>query len=121
MMDLKEVAKMIRCTGHELYYVSSTSQGPKWNMLWQRMNSPRPGDMVIELTRIYQDGETGNHLRAVGTLLRVTREPVEPWEDDDLSGRPYEKVWYIRNLAGEEVRWVNADFAAIPTKTRGWA
>lgn len=86
---------------------------------FQRVTSPRPGDMVLEITN-----RSAPPLDRVGRLISVGMEnpPPEVLSEEDYDeeewGRPYppyqEKVWRIRTLDGREFRWWNADFIVIP-------
>jgi hypothetical protein len=68
----------------------------------ERATLPMPGDLVVEVT-----GFGVADVDSIGILLR--REPTE----NDLA-------WVIEPLErpGEEQRWLNADFFAVPETVR---
>lgn len=76
------------------------------------MKNPEPGQWVVEHTTMSRE----KALKAIGVLQRIAWEPVplDEWSEAEDGPRPTEKVWYIKNLLGEEIRWVNADFHVIP-------
>jgi hypothetical protein len=98
---------------------------------FQRVTSPRPGDMVLEISN-----RSAPPIDRIGRLISVGMEnpPPEVLSEEDYDeeewGRPYppyqEKwniqeeqrikrmVWRIRTLDGRECRWQNANFIVIP-------
>ena len=80
---------------------------PSTERLYQRMTHPVVGDLVVEVTAIYQSEISGasdwSHL---GILERVEHD------SDDLP-------WYfLRGLDGYQKRWWNAAFVAVPSSLR---
>jgi len=57
-------------------------------------------------------------LNCIGTLERITAEPVwtdEDWKEQGESGPiPTKKVWHIRTLDDRGFRWENATFIRVP-------
>jgi hypothetical protein len=66
---------------------------------------PRPGDLVIETTTIY---DRERDAERIGRLLRVVHEPLDPAEPEYVC-----KVWCIEGLDGSEYRWHNASFIRV--------
>lgn len=69
-------------------------------LVYERMNRPRPGDLVVEVSSFRKSFDPD----AVGHLIRKEGDPDS---SDD---------WVIEPLLrpGEELRWSNAQFVAIP-------
>ena len=86
---------------------------------FQRVTSPRPGDMVLEISN-----RSAPPIDRIGRLISVGMEnpPPEVLSEEDYDeeewGRPYppyqEEAWRIRTLDGRECRWTNAMFIVIP-------
>lgn len=97
--DLAANIELVHSLGYCLY-INTRYDNP----LHQRMQHPKPGDLVIELTQMARKFDPDR----VGTLIRVEgREPNERWVIEPLL-RP-----------GEEQGWLNSSFVAIPDK-RHW-
>lgn len=81
---------------------------------FQDLQSPIPGDFVMESTTWRRRARDGS---ALGWLERITREPVytdEEWrEQGGGEPMPMEKVYYIKSLSGTIVRWTNCEFLVV--------
>jgi hypothetical protein len=119
----EQVARTIWSATYAAY--SLCLAGPTWpdkERRYERMKSPCVGDMVIEVGGGLREADCSN---AVGWLLRETREPV--WSPDEWKEAgggndpiPTERVFYIQTLNGQESRWVNCDFLAVPDEGGWW-
>lgn len=83
----------------------------------QRLKHPEVGDLVLEVSTIYDASRVGTRL---GRLDRIAQEPVcsaEEWQAGGGSAPvPRETIWYLTLLNGDEYRWRNADFIAVLTE-----
>lgn len=82
--------------------VAATNDGPLYQRLSQRMMHPEVGDLVVETSSLRgYDPDGVGHLRAV--------------EGDDPQ---YPDIYVVEPLhrPGEQVRWGNATFLAVPTE-----
>ncbi len=81
------------------------SPAPVVAYMWNLMNDPRPGDLVLEVSRFRKEPFEPASL---GRLVRV--------EDDEVRGRIYTVVPLTGPQAGEEVPWENASFVKVLTE-----
>jgi len=99
-------------------------RAPDGVAMWQRMDKPQPGDLVVENTRT-------DPVQGLGILLARRKEWActdaewEQWQAEDPGGydrRPIDDVWYVQyGPQPEDVcRWSNSSFIAVPTE-RNWA
>lgn len=82
--------------------------------------TPQPGDLVFESGAAHRAHrlDPGRALLAVGTLVRIAREPYPgDWGDEPA---PLERVYYILGLDGREHRWTNAEFLRVPQAPAPW-
>jgi hypothetical protein len=113
--ELRGLAEDLRRAIDLGFGLALSSRAPAYGGRWRRLQEPRPGDLVAEVSTLYRD----NAIDAVGRLTRVQQDPVDygegadPW-DEAAEGRPHptETVYYIRTLDGREMRWTNAKFVA---------
>ena len=87
----------------------------------QRITSPRPGDMVLEIS-----DRSARPIDRIGRLISVGMENPSPGvlsqeytEEERAESYPtyQKKVWKIRTLDGRELHWWNADFIVISDGT----
>lgn len=116
--QLEELARIICRVTDNAYGASLVGNAAAaTRALYDDLNDIRPGRMVVEITSLGMR----SYLDNLGTLLRVTDEPVvfsDPnfiWDEKE-EGRPHptEKCTYIKTLDGREFRWTNARFIAVP-------
>lgn len=102
---------------HRVYYLglqlyrSSLNNTPNCRVLFARMDDPKPGDLVIEVTHRPKDPD-----KAVGWLVELDRM-VERFDPSEPEPREvwYEKQTFINRLdGGGEISWSNCRFVAIP-------
>lgn len=103
---------------------------PVVQRIYERINHPQPGDLVVEwaMSRPARDADT--RLKAFGFLIEHRNEW---WETDaewaalkaedgglDDEDRRVDHAWYVQygNEPEAICRWVNCDFLAIPTDPR---
>jgi hypothetical protein len=121
--------RLAEVTAYNLYLATLVgSPAPRVRDLGERMRSPRPGDLVLETSTVYREGDHYESLIGcrLGRLLRRPRENVytdAEWVEQ--GGKPdepipTEQVWYIELADGREYKWVNADFIAIPEEPNGF-
>lgn len=107
-MPLKTLARLVLAAAYENYRKSF-----KYGYDFQ----PKPGDWIFETSTIVGAFLPDNHPNASDPLMHfgifLRREPHET----DSSGIPY--YWIIQLITGEEQRWGNAGFAAIPPAPYG--
>jgi hypothetical protein len=112
------VARLMEVTAYNLYSACLVGNpAPFVARLYEQMKSPQSGDVVLEVSTIYDESRTGTRL---GRLVRVAAEPVftaTEWAEG--GGRPdepipTERVWYIALDGGREFRWTNATFIRVP-------
>jgi hypothetical protein len=74
-----------------------------------RIRHPKPGDLVVEISKYDNDPD------GIGWLVAHGRAP---YELDAPPGSPTREVWDLRPLSGRGeggvMRWENADFVALP-------
>jgi hypothetical protein len=119
----KEVIDMLDHAAHMAYRLTLGGVPPWMAAVGRRMAKPRIGDLVAETSTYYRARRAGRESRAydyhagmrIGRLLRDVREPVAmEWDEAEDGPRPTERVFYIMGLDGNEHRWTNASFVAIP-------
>jgi hypothetical protein len=116
----EQVARVIWSATHAAWELClGGTTWPNKERRYQRMKSPVAGDLVIEIGGGLREANCAN---AVGWLLRQTREPVFTEEEWDSPGEPIptERVFYIQTLNGQECRWVNCEFLAVPEEGGWW-
>lgn len=120
------------------------NQAPSVARMWQRMKTPRPGDLVIETSTFYRRDED-DRIKAMGILVDHRTEwwqTDEEWAaeiaqeraayeefllgsysqpgdgpfDPSTCERRTDHAWYVQYgpQAGDICRWVNCDFMMIP-------
>ncbi len=108
MSEPVDVSRLTYSMGRALYRLAMLTGTPdsEQRALWDRMTSPQPGDVVIEVTSF-----RGYDPDGVGRLLRV--------EDQDDDPR---HVVEPLHAPGTEQGWRNAEFIALPeVDLREWA
>ena len=94
------------------------NQCPASKHYFQRMHTPEPGDLVVEITNW-----KANPLDRIGRLVSADLEPPPhmseaEYKPEDWDGKPWppytEKVHRIVTLDGRNYYWTNADFVVIP-------
>lgn len=125
----EELARLLAFNAYRLYLAAPDCA------VWQFVISPRVGDLVVEISTIYDRDRDPYRL---GRLLRDCREPrqTEPipealvsvpddWTKDQIAGFqrywdamprgiPTERVFYIDRLdGGGEYRWHNAHIIRV--------
>lgn len=117
--------RLMEISAYNLYLATLVGDpAPRVKKIGDRMCAPVPGDLVLETSTIYREGERYESLIGcrLGRLVRTAREDVctaEQWYDHEggeASGEPIptERVWYIEIADGREYRWRNASFIAVP-------
>jgi len=90
---------------------------PTFPITFEDLQKPQPGDFVMENTTRLRRERDGT---AFGWLERIVREPCfteDEWRSQgDDRPIPTERVYYVKNLDGEVVRWVNAEFIVVPNR-----
>lgn len=115
LINVADFARIIRRCAFNLHSATIVGLSPHLKAMGNRVNNPRIGDLVVEITTRFRD----NDLDAVGHLEKVAREPVQyevPW-DEEAEGEPCptEMVYYIRTFDGRSFRWTNASLIAVLT------
>lgn len=97
------------------------NQAPVVKAMYERMNDPQPGDLVIETSSARRPG---SEYRGFGFLLARRREWCsndEEWaiyraEQPDDDERLADHYWYVQYGPGERdiARWEDCEFIAIP-------
>lgn len=114
------VERLIESLIYNLYGATLVGNpAPSVKALHDRMVNPKVGDLVLEVSSIWQEGRTGTRL---GRLVKIALEPMytaEQWYGD-MEAEPEEKipnehVWYLTLADGREYHWTNAQFVAVPT------
>lgn len=96
---LKKACGLLETTAAALYYSACSSESKRARAVFERMDKPRVGDVVIELTTMHRnDGR-----ERLGTLKSVSKHRG-----------PIAKQWTIEAFDGAVVCWTNAKFIAIP-------
>lgn len=84
--------QIIRQAVYALYTACICQQTPKLIKMFEQMNNPKVGDLVVEISNWNTTSDS-----AVGELLR------KEYRDGDTH-------WLIRQLDGKEIEWNNAKF-----------
>lgn len=120
--SLEDMAMYLASTANTLYSsVLCGSPTGNQNTIYQFMKAPQPGSLVFEITfgvlSLYRDDRAGV-LKSMGFLKTITEEPVDMEWDEKTEGKPHPKetVYYVTNFDGNDCRWANCKFIAIPTK-----
>lgn len=118
--QLEELARIICTVTDNAYGCTFMSDAPVCvQRLRAAFDAIETGKLIMEQTTFRMKGRSP--LDALGTLLRITQEPVvfsDPdfvWDEKE-EGQPHptEKCTYIKTLDGREFRWTNARFIAVP-------
>lgn len=115
----KLLAMCVAC-GYQAYKNTLVgNQAPAVRQYYRRITSPRPGDMVLEITK-----RSAPPMDRIGRLISVGIQEPPPREVSkgnckewarSLPHPPYlTVVWRIQTLDGREFNWWNADFIMIP-------
>lgn len=108
MLDRDDAIDILIAYTHTLYSAMLTANRVPCNeALYRLLKNPLPGDMVLELTNRNKGHD------CIGTLLKVTREPVDGWNEEEDGPTPLETYWYICDVDGNEQRWFNCDFVRV--------
>lgn len=79
-----------------------------------RVRNPQVGDMVYEESVVYARTKD-RFFAGVGKLLKIQSESVRTAEQIAADGYdPKDTFWYIEGIDGQERRWSNCSFVAIP-------
>ena len=97
------------------------NQAPVVRNLYERMNDPQPGDLVIETSAAWRPD---SECRGLGILLAHRREwcsndkewAVYRAEEPDDDERLADHYWYVQYGPGDRdiARWEDCEFIAIP-------
>ncbi len=113
--DLEALARAMRYAAHAVYVSTLDSRATgQVRSLRDKMHVIQVGKVVAELSTVYRDS---SHIRAVGILTKVVKEPIDEEYDVVLNGGepvPLELIHYIQTFGGEIVRWKNCRFVALP-------
>ena len=121
-----ELALMLDQLAHMTYKLTLGSVSPWMAAVGKRMREPVEGDLVMETSTYYQSrvwdqSRKAGHSRdfapekRIGRLVKLACEPVAiEWDEAEDGPMPTERVFYIVGLDGQEHRWTNATFIAIP-------
>ncbi len=122
------IIRLLELSAYKIWdAVLTGNQCPKIREIFDDMQNPRPGDLVIESSTIYgakMSGKKGKlksrGICGIGYLVKIVREPIwtldqwtESGEDEDVP-IPTEKVIYIQLFDGREMRWTNANILKVP-------
>lgn len=118
--DMDRLLELLAISAHIAYgNTLADSSGAAIKRYHERMGSPEPGDLVLEVTNW-----KARAVDRIGRLKSVGMEnpPPEVVSEDDYDeaewGRPYppyqEQIWRVETLDGREFRWWNANFIVIP-------
>lgn len=120
MKDARETAILLKNTAYNLYRASLCAGPPSIQRLSEELRAPKVGDLVMETTTHLRCSDP---LQGIGTLLKITQEPMytpEAWkesgagEDETI---PEETIYTIRLDFDDdrEFRWSNASFIKVKT------
>lgn len=115
--------RLVEITAYNLHGACLVGNpAPKVAAMYERMKSPQVGDLVLEISTIWDPERVGTRL---GRLLRHVREPVYTPEEWGANGGgddpiPTESIWYIELADGREYRWHNASFIAVFTEIEAY-
>lgn len=108
-MDRDTIISLLMTSARELWSRTLDGERSAWTeAMYHVLSNPRPGDLVLEITR------RSNDLSRFGRLLRIVKEPIEGEWDEAVDGpRPSDTYWYIENANGEECKWYNCQFIRV--------
>ena len=132
--QLVEAVRLLGCASHAAYML--TLRGDIAPSLSDHFK-PEVGSMAMEISTFHMRFDANRKLASIGrypgaalldnigTLERVTREPVmapEKWNEGIENRAEWEvpgdeQVFYLRTLDGREVRWTNARMIKVPDAT----
>lgn len=121
-ITLDEALKMLVETAERLHYAClSSSSAPTMMSVREDLRNPKPGDIVLEITRHKFEGSMlGRLLFVAGRAPRTNGE----WEEALAAGywkmpppaRSNGPYWYVDPLDGSQrARWEDCQFIKIPT------
>lgn len=109
--DQVETRKLITNLARNLYSACLCAITPKLQEMFQRLDNPQPGDLVVGASI----PDSQKNYRGFGLLLahrheRVWLEYEQEWTRED--------VWYVQYgpAAIDICRWTNASFTVVPTE-----
>ena len=100
---------LLAIVGHAMYRATLGNVNPMTAQVRERMLNPRPGDLVLEISRLGGMRADRFDPDSIGRLIRVegdVREGTDRWVVEPL-GKP-----------GAEQGWRNVTFVAIPDRHR---
>lgn len=115
-LTIANLAQTLRRVTHNCWLATLIGNAPPaTEKLRQRMKSLSIGDLVIEISTIYQSRGTSD-IDAVGYLERISQEPAFADWDELAEGEPCptETAYYIKLFDGRSFRWTNANFISCP-------
>lgn len=118
----------LRTLGESLHrsalYATHPAMPPVSRAYWDRMKSPRAGDLVLEVsTPGILPGRLDGLIKGLGFLVCTREEYIdtdEEWEQvkDQYRDqpRPADQRWYVQygQAAADVCRWENCRFVALP-------
>lgn len=119
-MSPAESERLIETLAYSLYLATLVGDpAPRIKELHQTLTHPQPGDLVLEISSIY-DARPERAGTRLGRLESFGYEPMwtpEEWAEmgeESSAAIPREKVYYITLADGREYRWHNAAFIVVP-------
>ena len=118
MSKVEQIAKLLMCNAYELYRATLIgSPPPRIDALHRELRSPKPGDLVMEIT-------SQNHERPLERIGRLLWTGNAPWINDDewdvngyseINLPPMRRVWDIQLVfdGNRPFRWENAEFIKV--------
>lgn len=129
-MNHEQTVRLIETLAYNLYRNTLIGNAPpNIQEAHDDLTHPKPGDLVVEISTIYNQGARGRDgmeprgLCGIGRLVRKCSEPfcsMQEWIDvhggEEAEPIPEEHVWYIllEFDDGREYRWTNAVFIKVP-------
>lgn len=86
---------------------ASTDAPFAWRERYRLISNPVVGDFVVEVSG---GARENSPVGAVGTLIRIAREPCRELEEGEREEDVLETYYYLEDVTGREVRWENCHF-----------
>lgn len=119
--SVRRLVVLLQGAAYNLWSACLCSGPPMLRDLFEELDNPKPGDLVMETTT--HTMKSRNPLEGIGTLVSVASEPMFTREQATDAGYaadveiPTAKVWTITLDFddGREFRWQNASFIKVKT------
>lgn len=105
-----ETRRLIANLGQNLYLASMCALTPRLKDMFNRLDNPQPGDLVVGASIPNKD----KHHRGLGYLLSHRDERI--WAEYEQEWLRDVGIWYIQYGPSPDdiCRWYNASFTVIP-------